>query len=421
MPNISSGIQSIDSLIDFLHVGDNVVWEVDSGTSYELFTQNFIRHSFADSQKVIYISFNKSPQSAISAMGSLLNPEHFILIDCFTSGKGKNDNAFLRFYEKPHKTNIIRIDNPKSIEQFTHVLNSIEDGLPPGARYVFDSLTGMQDLWGDENSTYKFFTYMCPRLYDLKTVAYWILEKDAHSQKFKANLRHITQVVFELYKRREELYIKAHKLEGRNNRAAFKPHLYEIEDNKIFVVPAKKELSLLDIGDKIKDARIKLGMSQKDLADKIDMTSSFISQIESNQISPSLNSFLQITDALNIDPSGLFRKDGKPKEISWLIGQDLIKQNLIEKTREYSMYNIVSNGHALAYVTVINSGEHLDRHFSRHKKNELIYVAKGKISVKIDNEEREIKAGDSIYLKDSVPSEWTNISGEKAELIVFCN
>ncbi len=421
MPNISSGIKSLDGLIGSLHIGDNVVWEVDAGTSYEIFVQNFIRQSFDELQKVIYVSLNKSPQSTINALGNILNPEHFLLIDCFTSGKGKNDNTFVRFYERLPDITIIRVDNPKDIDNFTQTLNSLEDSIPPGTRYVFDSLTGMQDLWGDENNTYKFFTYMCPRLYDLDTVAYWILEKDAHSQKFKANLRHITQVVFELYKRREELYIRAHKLEARKNRTAFKPHSYEIEDNNIFVVPAKKELTVFDIGRKIKEARMKLGMSQKDLADKIDMTSSFISQMESNQISPSINSFLHIAYALNINPSQLFGKDVKAKEIPWLITEDLVKQNIIEKTREYSTYNIVSNGKALAFITAINSGAHLSKHFSRHKKNELIYVLKGKVSVKIEGEEREIKAGDSIYLRDTVPSEWRNTTHERAEFLVFCN
>jgi hypothetical protein len=62
------------------------------------------------------------------------------------------------------------------------------------------------DIWGDENLTHKFFTYSCPRLYDLQTVAYWILEKDAHTASFKANLRHITQVAIELDKSKAQFY-----------------------------------------------------------------------------------------------------------------------------------------------------------------------------------------------------------------------
>ncbi|MBU4320086.1 MAG: XRE family transcriptional regulator, partial [Nitrospinae bacterium] len=187
MSKISSGIKGLDNLVDSLYIGDNVVWEVNAGTSYDIFIKRFVRQSFDDSQKVTYISFNKSPQSVLNEMKSFLNPDCFMLVDCFTSGKGKNDNTFFKFYEKTTKINVVKIDNPRDIEQFISKLNSIEDSFSSGVRYVFDSLTGMQDLWGNENDTYKFFTYMCPRLYDLGTVAYWILEKEAHSQTFKAN------------------------------------------------------------------------------------------------------------------------------------------------------------------------------------------------------------------------------------------
>lgn len=419
MSKISSGIKSLDGLIDSIYIGDNVVWEVDAGTSYEVFIHNFIRQSFNDSQKVFYVSFNKSPQSILNELNKLLYPEHFTLVDCFTSGKGKNDNTFLRFYENPPDINVVRIKNPRSIEEFTQKLNSIDGSFSRGVRYVFDSLTGMQDLWGNESDTYKFFTYMCPRLYDLGTVAYWLLEKDAHSQSFKANLRHITQVVFDLYKRRDKLYIKALKLDGRQEREAFKPHLYEINGKNITITFPKREPST-DIGSRIKEVRIRLGMSQKELADKVDLTPSFISQLENNQISPSLNSFIQITEALGINLTELLLKDTKQKELHWHITRESIRQRLFEKGSEYSMYTVVSNGNALAYLTVINKGERLNKHFLQHKKNELIYVLKGKVSVKIDNNEREICAGDTLYLKDSVPSEWQNITDGEVELLVFC-
>ncbi len=417
MGKISSGIKSLDNLIESLHIGDNVVWEVDAGTSYDLFVRNFIRQSFENEQKVIYVSFNRSPQSILNEITRSLNPEHFTLIDCFTSGKGKNDNAFLKFYDSPGDLNVVRIVNPRSIEEFTGKLTAIEDSLAPGARYVFDSLTGMQDLWGDENDTYRFFTYMCPRLFDLDTVAYWILEKDAHSRKFKANLRHITQVVFDLYKRRDTLFIKALKLAGRQDREAFKPHLYEIAAGGISITHPKKEPSA-DIGSRVKELRMRLGMSQKDLADKIGLTTSFISQVENNQVSPSLNSFLQIAGALGSNPAELLQDNREAQDDGWLIRREAAGKNLYEKETGYSIFRIVSGDNTSAYITVINPGADLNRHFLNYRKDELIHVIRGKVSVKVGAAERELKTGDSMYLKDSLPSRWTNKSDEEAELLV---
>ncbi len=423
MQKISSGISSLDRLIDSFYIGDNVVWEVGAGTAYEIFIQNFIRQSFNDNQKVIYISFNRSPQSILKKIENLCNKEInpapascLTLIDCFTSGKGKNDNTFLRFYEKPTNINVIRIANPGNIDEFTQTLNSMEDSLPTGVRYVFDSLTGMQDLWGDENDTYKFFTYMCPRLYDLDTVAYWILEKDAHSQKFKANLRHITQVVFDLYERRDRLYIKALKLAGRQNREAFKPHLYEIDDDNVAITLPRKELSI-DIGRRLKDLRMTIGMSQRDLADKVDLTPSFISQVENNQISPSLSSFLQICSALGVNP-GQFMEGKKMDAASWLFKKEAVFSNPVSASDGVRIYNIVSDEKLSVRVIVFTPETILDRHFFFHRSPEFIYALKGKVSVKIEGREEVLNSGDSLYLKESFPSQWKNEGGDEAELLV---
>jgi transcriptional regulator with XRE-family HTH domain/KaiC/GvpD/RAD55 family RecA-like ATPase len=420
MGRIKSGINDLDGLIDSLYAGDNVVWEIEAGTSPEVFLQHFMRQSFADDQNVIYISFNKSPQSILQQIGNILSPAKIKLLDCFTSGKGKNDTAFTRFYENYDGTNVIKVDEPGNITYFTTVLDSIEDSLPTGTRYVFDSLTGMQDLWGDEKSTYKFFTYMCPRLYDLGTVAYWLLEKEAHSQAFKANLRHITQVVLELYKRRDKLFIKAMKLDGRSSREAFKPHPYEIDaDGGIAIIPARKEPSF-NIGAKIKELRVGAGMSQKELADRVELTPSYISQLENNQISPSLNSFIQICNALGIAPGAVLENKGE-EHVHWLIRKESIYSNLFLAEDGLSAYRIVKNGSMSGTIFVLGPHAETERPLLPEAGSKLVYVLKGDISVVIGNKGKKLGPGDSVYLKKEIPSLWKNEGGDKAELLLLCS
>lgn len=437
MGKISSGIIDLDSLIDSLYAGDNIVWEVEAGTSYETFVHNFIKQSLADKQNVIYVSFNKSPQSILQQIfnysfnetsnppsppfskgmkGGLLD-ENFILLDCFTSGKGKNDRAFIKFYEHHSGPHVIKVDKPGDVADFTNILNSIEDRFP-SSKYIFDSLTGMQDLWGDEGNTYKFFTYMCPRLYDLGTVAYWVLEKEAHSHTFKANLEHITQVVLELYKRKDKLYIKALKLDRRSNREAFKPHPYEIDGKKISIKPIKRETAF-DIGTKLKEIRMKLGISQKELADKIDLTPSFISQLEHNQIIPSLPSFLQICNALGVNPSVLWA-DSIANDESWLIRKEKIFSNLLLEEKDFRIFNIIKNGKHSSNIAIIDPHTKVKKDFLVQQGNELIYVLKGSVSLVRKGKEAILNEGDSVYFREEHPLVWKNEGDEKAELLIVC-
>jgi len=414
---ISSGIESLDILIDGFSIGDNVVWEIEAGSSSDVFIRSFISRSFREEQKIIYVSFNRSPQTVLQGLGAIVSPDHFTLIDCFTAGKGKNDSTFVRFYEKTQPAAVIKIEEPRNIERFTATLNAIEDKLPPGARYVFDSLTGMQDLWGDESETHRFFTYMCPRLYDLGTVAYWILEKEAHSQRFKANLRHITQVVFDLSKRKNNLFLKALKLEGRQDREVFKPHPFDIRGETVTITPLKKEPAT-DIGGKLKEARLRTGMSQRELADQAGFTPSFLSQLESNQVSPSLGTFMQICRVLGINP-GQFLAAGEPEPLPWLIKREMIRARPAAHEDAAKVYDVISGDAFSVRIVVLPTGAAMNRHFFYHKEEELVYVLKGDLSVTIGGREARINAGDIIRLKDAFPSHWKNEGGDDAELLVL--
>jgi len=416
MSKIFSGITDLDNLIDSLYVGDNVVWEVEAGTSPEIFMLNFLRQSLSESRNVIYISFNQSPHTILQKIGDILPKGKFVLLDCFTSGKGKNDRAFTKFYENNGDHCVTRVEDPRDIDQFTTLLASLEDKFQSGGRYIFDSLTGMQDLWGDENRTYKFFTYICPLLYDLGTVAYWILEKDAHSQKFKANLRHITQVVLELFKRKDKLWIKALKLEGRPNREAFKPHAYEIDAETVVITSVKKEASL-NIGKRIKELRMRTGMSQKELADKVELTPSFISQVENNQIVPSLGSFLQICDALGVSLADTLEK--KTDEAHWLIRKEKIFSQPSYKETGVKGFHIVQNGSMSGSLMVIEPYAQVKGQVIPSEGQKLLYVLKGDVSVIIDGKGETLRSGDSLFLKKEIPSVLKNEGGDNAEILLL--
>ena len=197
----TTGILEIDRLVGGIQAGDNVVWEIDSGVAGDSFISQFVAACEADAVPVVYVSFNRSPQTIATKYARLLSPGRFSLIDCFSSGKGNSDQMFLKFFDDPVHNAVhapVHIADPADPSRLEQAL--IDVGIRDGqsANYVFDSLTGMLDLWGDENRVVRFFGHLCPRLYDLSTIAYWLVETGAHSEAFLAKVRHITQVIIEV-------------------------------------------------------------------------------------------------------------------------------------------------------------------------------------------------------------------------------
>jgi transcriptional regulator with PAS, ATPase and Fis domain len=148
-----------------------------------------------------------------------MSPGRFSLIDCFSSGKGNSDEMFLKFFDDPMRDAVhapVHIADPSDPSRLEEAIIDVGTRGGQSANYVFDSLTGMLDLWGDENRVVRLFGHLCPRLYDLSTLAYWLIETEAHSDTFRAKVRHITQVVIEVSLEQGQRVLTVHKAAGRN-------------------------------------------------------------------------------------------------------------------------------------------------------------------------------------------------------------
>ncbi len=331
---------------------------------------------------------------------------------------------FSQFYSKEKsdfKGKLIKVENPRDVSQFRSAIDRIEIEYGEGVRYIFDSLTGMQDIWADENITYKFFTYSCPRLYDLQTIAYWILEKDAHSPTFKANLRHIAQVAIELSKEDGELFLKVIKCEGRFSKSAFLPKHYEIWEQEI-IFPSIGGKRPPNLGNRIRTLRKKLGLSQKELAKQVGLTPSFISQLEKNLISPSLDSLFKLSEKLNTQPV-YFLIDGDNEQAKKvLVRRD---ERLTINTGDFKSKAIklellvldVINKRMEPYVLTMGENSSIDGNILKHKGDEFIYVIKGEIEIEINNERYHAREEDSLYINMDFPSKWINVGKGEAILL----
>ena len=240
---LSTGIEEIDQLIGGLQQGDNVVWEVDSGAPVDVFVRGAFRATRELDRPLIYVSLNRSPHAVLQRYGDFL-PEEFYLLDCFTAGKGVDDRVFSDFYDteadEGEPAAIRRCESPDP-DHISSALEELESDAGPNPYYVFDSITGMLELWDTERAALNFFAHMCPRLYDLDTIAYWILEHEAHTEQFLANLRHITQVVLELSVPGGEPTVVVRKCEGRSSSAIGIPQHFELTDGGIEFAPARRE------------------------------------------------------------------------------------------------------------------------------------------------------------------------------------
>jgi transcriptional regulator with XRE-family HTH domain len=163
-----------------------------------------------------------------------------------------------------------------------------------------------------------------------------------------------------------------------------------------------------EFGEKIRRLRQTHHMSLGDLADRVDTSRSFLSQLEQGKTLPSLVTLKSIADAFGVtvgslvdepqeDRSPVVRGNERPK-ISHLQSGILIEALTfrdIHKTMQ-------------PLVLRMEPGSNSGYEGYTHTGQEFGYVVKGQLTVEIDNAKYEVKTGDSIYFDSSHPHRFSN-------------
>ncbi len=412
---VNSGVSQLDQLLDGLYIGDNVVWYDEAGSLAAVFCLNFIQASQEKNKPIIYVSFDRSPKNLLDKLESLAHYQQLIILDCFTFGKGAGSKVFLKFYEKKESAlpcRIVRVDEPRKADEVMDALYGIHETLEGDVRFVFESLTGMQELWGGEQHLINFYSHSCPRLYELNTIAYWIIEKKAHSSSLRAQINQIAQVAIDLSIKRGKTSLKILKAEKRDMNSFNKPYNYWSKDLKITFDSKKRSTEWFDLGIRLKEFRTKRGFSQTKLAKLVGVTSSTISQIENNFIYPSIPALRKMAEVLDVELSSFFNKTvDMTNRMIFLSGEavDVKLQGLPEEDIYAKLLTPVDfKPKVEPYLIEIPPKKTLPSHFFIHKGEEIGYLLSGKLQLKSGKAVFTVRPGDLIYLTSETPSQWKN-------------
>jgi len=420
--SVSSGVSQFDNLLGGLLIGDNVIWYDDAGSLASLFSLNFIRESKEQCKSIIYVSFDRSPKTVIEELGPLAENQQLTLLDCFTYGKGDGSEVFSRFYSKSSSQQpckIIKMEAPSKPVQVMDAIYNLHQTLEGDVRLVFESLTGMQELWGSEEKILNFYSRSCPRLYELDTIAYWVIEKGAHSNRLRASINHIAQVAVELNLNRGKSSLTVLKAAKRNPAILDKPQGYWTSGLEANFESTAGTARRSDLGLRMKDLRKKKGMSQKELAGYVGVTPSTISQIESSTIYPSIPALFKIGEVLGVEISTFFQNPaGMERPVFSGEGVALNFPDLPKGSIQgWKLAPLDFEGKAEPYLLQIEPNKKLPAHFFAHKGEEMGYLLEGELKTVINNNAYTVQAGETIYLKTDNPVEWVNSGSETARLL----
>jgi transcriptional regulator with XRE-family HTH domain len=405
---MTTGLPTLDEFIDGLRYGDNVIWELD-GPEETPFVAAFLRGS--KGSPLVYVSFHVSPQAILDRFGAVWDPERFVLLDCFTDGLagGKPTVAPSSSRGRGSPARIERVEAPTAPQAVNDLLAELELELGRGARYVFDSLTGMQELWGQEEAL-SLFLRSCPRLYDLRTAAYWLLERAAHDASFLARLRHVTQVVLELAEADGAPSIRVAKAQARPPGVAGRSARVDFHGGAIELLPQPPPAEP-PLGEVLKTHRVARGLSQAELARRIGISPSALSQAERGVSGLSWATLERAREIL-----GLASEQARGALLPYRVRRRgateprrIAPGMLAEELADTPAHRIL-----LVRVAPRTSGQ---RTPFATKREEVVAVLRGILEVRVGESQEVLHAGDTVLLSEEPVSSWRNPGPEEAELL----
>ncbi|WP_339916296.1 helix-turn-helix domain-containing protein [Yeosuana marina] len=180
---------------------------------------------------------------------------------------------------------------------------------------------------------------------------------------------------------------------------------------------------LIGIGQRIKTIRKKNGMTISILANNAGVSNGLISRIENGRTIPSLPVLLQLISALEVDASNFFEGVEKKAGAKYIHikkkDQQPIEKEIEAEGFEYfqifsKSVNIVGFDAAILIVSPNSKREKVITDAWEFK-----YILKGSCTYIIDNEEVNVKKGDSIYFNGRSPHVPVNRTNKECIMLVL--
>ena len=176
------------------------------------------------------------------------------------------------------------------------------------------------------------------------------------------------------------------------------------------------------IGSVIKHNREACGYSLKVLADRTELSSSYISQLEHGKVSPSLSSLVKIASVLGTTIQGLFEEVAHHNESPVIRKDDRRLASSLDEgiSISFATNSVLSKIVEVAVVT-LDVGAQTGDNAASYKRfgSQVMYVTKGKVEARLKDSTYILKKGDSLNLNSDDPHSVRNLYSNTSEVIFF--
>ena len=151
----------------------------------------------------------------------------------------------------------------------------------------------------------------------------------------------------------------------------------------------------MEIGSKLKELRLKNGLTLSELASRSEVTKGFLSQLERDLTSPNISTLEDILEALGTNLQEFFSE--KPEEQIVFRKEDVFVDAQENETIHWIVPNAQKNAMEPVRMTLHAGGT--SEVYLPHEGEDFGYVIKGSIRITYGGKTHTVRSGESFYFK----------------------
>lgn len=172
----------------------------------------------------------------------------------------------------------------------------------------------------------------------------------------------------------------------------------------------------MEIGKKLKELRIKNGLTLEELASRSELTKGFLSQLENDLTSPSIATLNDLVEALGTNLSVFFKQEKKEQIV--FKTEDYFVDEREAQTIHWIVPNAQKNEMEPILIELKTGGQ--SNVIEPHEGEEFGYVLQGKVQLRYGDEEITVSKGQTFYINGNKSHVLVNDFQQTARVIWVC-
>ena len=177
------------------------------------------------------------------------------------------------------------------------------------------------------------------------------------------------------------------------------------------------KLMEINVGQRIRQLRIKNGLTQEELASRCELTKGFLSQLENDIAVPSLATLMDIVEVLGTNMSDFFKESQNDKVV--FDEEDFFTDDKDDYVINWIVPTAQKN-HMEPIIIEIQPG-HRSQTVEPHEGEEFGYVLSGTVYLISGKERYKVRNGSTFYINGDKEHYLENESKKPAKVLWICN